>query len=329
MRHARCWRRRVSLAEWLYEAGIGEARAALVDGNTILRARIERDGAPLRVGTRIMATLREPASAGLIRVETALGPAVLSRLPPGLSQGRSLLIEITREAIPEPGRVKLPRAVAAEGQPADAPDLLARCRADGYPLRILHAHDRDLLEEAGWSEAVEEAITGEIAFAGGGLRLSPTPAMALFDVDGAGALGPLAVAAARAVARAIVRHDIGGSIGVDFPTLANKAERQAAAEALDDTLETCGAGAFERTAINGFGFLQIVRPRPRASLPEIVRADPVATEALALLRRIERTPPPVPQRQLVPARIAAWLAARPDLVAALSRRTGVPISFAS
>ena len=250
-------------------------------------------------------------------------------MPPGLSQGRALLIEITREAIPEPGRVKLPKAVALdEGEPAAAPDLLARCRAEGHPVRILHAHDRDLLEEAGWSEVIEEAATGEIAFAGGGLRLSPTPAMTLFDVDGAGALGPLAVAAARAVGRAIVRHDIGGSIGIDFPTLANKAERQAAAGALDDALTACGAGAFERTAINGFGFLQIVRPRPRASLPDIVRADPLATGALALLRRIERTPPPVPQRQHVPPRIASWLAARPELVAALSRRTGVPISFA-
>jgi hypothetical protein len=50
---------------------------------------------------------------------------------------------------------------------------------------------------------------------------------------------------------------------------------------------------------------------------------------LALLRTIERTPPPVPPVQSAGPRVAAWLAAHPELVAELSRRTGVPISFTS
>ncbi|MBU1258905.1 MAG: ribonuclease, partial [Alphaproteobacteria bacterium] len=45
---------------------------------------------------------------------------------------------------------------------------------------------------------------------------------------------------------------------------------------------------FERTAVNGFGFLQIIRKRERANLIELLRADPVETAALALLRRAER-----------------------------------------
>ena len=84
-----------------------------------------------------------------------------------------------------------------------------------------------------------------------------------------------------------------------------------------------------RAAINGFGFLQIVRPRRRASLPELLRADPVASAALALLRAIERTPPPVPPVQSAGPRVAAWLTAHPELVDELSRRTGAPISFTS
>ena len=102
-------------------------------------------------------------------------------------------------------------------QPADGPDLLARCQASGQPVRMLHAHEPDALEAAGWSEVLDEALSGEIAFAGGALRLSPTPAMTLFDVDGPGATAALAVAAATAAAEAIVRLDIGGSIGIDFP----------------------------------------------------------------------------------------------------------------
>jgi hypothetical protein len=312
------------VAEWLYEAGIGEARAALVEDGRIVKARIERPGG-LKLGAMIEAQLIERVAAGLSRVETDQGAAVIERVPPGITQGARLTVEVIREAIPEPGRAKLAKVAATDAAPHAADDLLARCRASGFPVRILRAHEPDALEAAGWSEALDEAENGEIAFPGGALRMSPTPAMTLFDVDGAGAAAPLALAAAHAAAQAIIRHDIGGSIGIDFPTLGNKAERQAAAAAIDAILPQ----PFERTAVNGFGFLQIVRPRRRASLPELLRADPVATRALALLRAIERSPPPVPAVQTAPPRVATWLAAHPALVAELSRRTGAPISFSS
>jgi hypothetical protein len=312
------------LAEWLYEAGIGEARAALVEDGRIIEARIERPGG-LKLGAVLDGQLIERVAAGLSRVETSHGAAVIERLPPGITLGARLTVEVVREAIPEPGRPKLAKVAASDAEPRDADDLLARCQASDIPVRQLRAHEPDALEAAGWSEVVDEAETGEIAFTGGALRMSPTPAMTLFDVDGPGAPAPLALAAARAAAIAIVRLDIGGSIGIDFPTLGNKAERQAAAEAIDAVLPQ----PFERTAINGFGFLQIVRPRRRASLPELLRADPVAAAALALLRTIERTPPPVPPVQFAGPRVAAWLAAHSDLIAELSRRTGVPISFTS
>jgi Ribonuclease G/E len=207
--------------------------------------------------------------------------------------------------------------------PAEGPDLLARINASGVPVRMLRAHEPDLLEEAGWSEVLEEAVSGEIAFPGGRLRLSPTPAMTLFDVDGSGALEPLAVAAAHAVARAIERHGIAGSIGIDFPTLANKAARQAVAEAIDAALPQ----PFERTTVNGFGFLQIVRRRTRPSLPELLRADPVGAEARAELRRIERLPPPPPATHMVRRRIANRLAQRPEWTAELARRIGGATAF--
>lgn len=312
------------MAEWLCEAGIGETRAALVADGRIVEARIERPET-VRVGTVLAAKLVERISPMLIRTETARGEVFLDRMPAGATLGRTVLVEITRGAIPEPGRNKQPRAtLAAEGAAeGDGPDLIARCRESGTTLRILNAHEPDALEAAGWSEVLDEAMTGEIAFPGGALRMSPTPAMALFDVDGAIPPASLALAAATAAAQAIRRLDIGGSVGIDFPTLANKAERLAAAEAIDTALPP----PFERTAINGFGFLQIVRPRPRASLPEILRADPAAAEALALFRSIERTPPPVPTDQTASPRILAWIARHPHLVAELSRRTGANITF--
>ena len=123
--------------------------------------------------------------------------------------------------------------------------------------------------------------------------MSLTPAMTLFDVDGSLPPAELAIAGAAAAARAIRRLGIAGSIGIDLPTLAGRADRQAAAAALDAVLPQ----PFERTAVNGFGFLQIVRRRERPSLPEIVQGDPVGAAARALLRRAR-------------AREGAWRAGR-------------------
>lgn len=310
------------MPEWLYEAGIGEARAALVDGETILAARIECDDTGLRVGTIATARLIERISPqlALIRLADDGREAMLDRPPAAATLGAALLIEVVREAIPEPGRPKLPRArLAADGAvPHGGPSLLERVMATGHPVRTPRPHETDAFEAVGWSEVLEEARTGDIRLPIGALRMSPTPAMTLFDVDGPAPLGPLAVSAARAVAAAIARFDIGGSIGIDFPTLANKTERQAIADALDASL----APPFERTAVNGFGFLQIVRPRPRASLPEILRADPVGASARAALRILERTPAGASNAVRLPAAVIARIDAE-GWRAELERRTGV------
>jgi hypothetical protein len=310
----------------LFEAGIGEARAALVEDGAIVEARIELDDGALRVGAVLAARLVEITVKGREgRVTVAGGEAILSPLPAGITQGAALTVEIVREAIPEAGRAKLAKAMPAEPgtHPAPAPDLLARITASGLPIRTLRAHEPDALEAAGWSEVLEEALTGEIAFPGGALRLSPTPAMTLFDVDGYPPLEALAVNAAQAVGAAILRHDIGGSIGIDFPTIEGKAARQAVAAAIDAALPL----PFERTAMNGFGFLQIVRRRARVSLPELLRADRAGAEARALLRAIERIPPPGTRHHRIRPGVLAWLTARPALLAELARRTGMTHDF--
>ena len=310
------------LAEWLYEAGIGEARAALVEQGRIIEAAIERDSNGPRVGTIAEGRLVEIITSRLQgRVTLGDGSDVLLEgIPPGLSEGRTLFVRVVREAIPELGRNKLPKAIAAldEAAPQPGPDLLARITASGQPVRQCHAHEPDMLEAAGWSELLEEAKTGEIAFQGGVLRLSITPAMTLFDVDGSLQPAALSVAAASAVGAAILRHGIGGSIGIDFPTMPDKAARKAAGDALDAALPL----PFERTAINGFGFMQIVRRRVRASLPEIMREDPVGAALRATLRRFEREASPGGQRLSLPPTVRARLSARPDWMAELERRTG-------
>ena len=313
-----------SLAEWLYEAGIGENRAALVSRGTIWKARIELEGTAPRAGAVLAARLTDKRT-GKVTLEGG-GEALCDPLPAGITQGAALRVRIVRESIPEQGRFKLPKAVPALDTPlADGPDLLARITATGLPVRKLQAHEPDLLEESGWSEVIDEALTGDIVFPGGMLRLSPTPAMFLFDVDGPAPHEQLAVAAAHAVARAMERHGIAGSIGIDFPTLPGRAARQAVAEAIDAALPQ----PFERTTVNGFGFLQIVRRRLRPSLPELLRADPVGAEARAELRRAERAQPPFQATWPVREPIARRIAQHPDWTTELARRTGRTVTFIS
>lgn len=258
------------MAEWLYEEGIGENRAIRVEDGAIVEAAIELPG--LRVGAVVPARLK--SVAGIAELDGG-SEAIVD--PAGLSEGAGFHAEVVREAIPEPGRPKPPRLRVTDRPLGPGPSLAQRIGAP--PAR----HGDDLFEAAGWSELLEEAASGEIGFPGGALRMSLTPAMTLFDVDGSLAPGALALAGAEAVARAILRFGITGSIGIDLPTLPRDARQQAAA-AVDAILPQ----PFERTAVNGFGFLQIVRRRERPSIPEILAADPAGAAARALLRRAER-----------------------------------------
>ena len=262
------------MAEWFYEAGIGENRAALVAHGRILEMTIERDDEPgPRVGAILPARLKRKAdTSGRGLVTFADGAtAQLTPVPNGISEGGALVVEIIRESIPEGHEIKPARARVAASNfvPGDGPDLLARIGTDGIAVRRLDSAS-DALDLAGWTDALEQAASGLVTTPDLLLRIATTPAMTLIDVDGAGAPAALAVAGAHAAGEAIRRFGIAGSIGIDLPTLASKADRQAAAAALDAVLPR----PFERTAVNGFGFLQIVRRRARPSLIEQLAADP-------------------------------------------------------
>lgn len=274
----------------MVEQGIGETRAALVGGDRIAEARIWRNGvAP--AGTVLAAKLK---SVGRNAVAIADGREyLLPKGAPGVTEGANLNIEIIREELDGSEPWKRPLARVSDENPRNAIMIAGRDAALGE------------LDEAGWLDLVEEARSGIVRFPGGELRIALTPAMTLIDVDGQVPPAELAVAGAKAAAEAIRRHGIGGSIGIDLPTVAGKAVRQAAAIAIDEALSQ----PFERTAVNGFGFLQVVRPRTHASLLELA-ADRAAFEARALLRRASREVG------------AVRLAAHPAVIAQLNRNPG-------
>ncbi len=145
--------------------------------------------------------------------------------------------------------------------------------------------------------------------------------MTLIDVDGTSPPEQLARLAAAQAARAILRHGIGGSIGIDFPTLTGKAQRQAIAQAIDQALPQ----PFERTAMNGFGFLQIVRPRRNASLFELAQ-DRAAFEARALLRRAAFETAG-PKRLAAHPAVIAVLGSHPGWLEALAGQIGGAVTL--
>lgn len=249
------------MPEWIIERGIGEVRAAVIENGEIVEARVRREGI---IAAGAVLEGRLATIAPRVTVEAAGETFLLPRGVSGISEGRSLRIEVTREALggAEPWKRALARLT--EEPLSEAPEL-----AEGREGEI-----------EGWDDLLEEARSEIVRFEGGELRIEPTAAMTMIDVDGWLVPDRLGQMAAWAAARAIRRLDIGGPIGIDFPSLKAKADRKAVDEVLDQYLPQ----PFEKTAMNGFGFVQLIRPRPRASLIELAR-DRAAFEARALLRR--------------------------------------------
>lgn len=315
------------MAEWLYEDGIGEARAALIDQGRILKARIERP----HLGPRAGAVVEARYDANWVQFQGGsfqLGQglqAYVAHIPRALSQGARAKLEILRQHTPYArGHAKrlTARIVPPETPLTDGPSLAEAIAATPWPVRVLRAVDADALEEAGWSELLEEARTGLVDFPGGRLTIELTEALTVIDVDGGGAPDKLALAGARAAAEAIERLNLAGSIAIDLPTANGKAARVAAAEAFDAAM----LSKVDRTAVNGFGLLHAVMRKRRPSLIELIQGEPARSEALALYRRAEREP--------LPGRIV--FTANQDTATAidarrhddeLARRRGTPVSW--
>lgn len=267
------------MAEWLVEEGIGEHRAIRLEGEAIAEARIDWPGR-LAAGWVVEARLTARAagsSRGTALADT--GEEVLvSALPRDASEGSQIRLAITRSALLGPGRLK-----RAQGRPSTAPlarpSLADRLRAGGAKVKRVRR-----FPAGDWDELIEEALAAEVGFPGGALLLAPTPAMTTVDIDGELPPRALALAAVPALAGALRRFDIGGSVAVDFPTLPDKADRRGVDEALGEAL---AGWPHERTAMNGFGLVQIVARLERPSLLHLAAWQRSALVWRRLLRRAE------------------------------------------
>ena len=264
--------RDIRLPEWLIERGHRR------DPRRADRRRRDRRGADPAAtasspaGTVLDARLvarRHAARSSKPTARSICCRAVL-RASPKVRRSR---IEVTREAIPAaPSR----GSDRSRGVTDEAPRAGAAARREGSLPSPTTAARR-----AGPTCSTRRAAAS-FAFAGGELRISLTPAMTLIDVDGWLAAAELRDGRRGAAARAIRRLGIGGSIGIDLPTVAGQG---AATGGRRGRRRRSCRKPFERTAVNGFGFLQIVRPRRARVAVRARRRTARAFEARALLRR--------------------------------------------
>ena len=309
------------MPEWLIEHGIGETRAALVEDGRILEARIELEGS-VPSGSIVEGRLTSIGKDGQITLATDERGTeyLIPKCASGLSQGSRVNIEVTREAIPGSEPWKRPLGRLTESSPKSLPSLESRLNG----RLAIFPGGKDELGEAGWNDLLGEAASGIIPFPSGQLQLFATPAMTLIDVDALSPSAELLVRGAGEAARAILRLDISGNIGVDLPTVREKSARASAVDLVDEMLS---GKRFERTAINGFGFLQIIKKRSRPSIIELAQ-DRALFEARALLRRAIFEPAGSKRLVAHPAVIGV-LAQRRNWTDQLARQTGGIIELRS
>jgi len=307
------------LPEFHLDERLGESRAAVVAGEKLLEMHIRRDGDGPPAGSQIQARLvKKLGKRGIARLGDL--ELLVEPWPAQATEGALQDLEITRAAWLERGRPRLAKARPLARTPTETPSLVSWLRGRGLQ------HNPgwpDWLAEQ-WDDALQQARSGHVLFAGGSLQLTPTPALVAVDVDSHGGGANLAADSLRQLARLIPLWRLGGNIVIDLPN-ADKPARSAAVAAFDAAMAEIAAPRFERTAINGFGLMQIVCERRGPSILERAWFDRAGSDAIDWLQTVAHSPDTGPIRLPDNAAVRQWLQARPHLLQGLAAQTHRPL----
>jgi ribonuclease G len=228
-------------------------------------------------------------------------------------------VQFLRRIAPTLDEIVCPGAAAAN-------ELRSDIGAAAPPLRI----DAQAIAEADFDLLIEQAVTGEFPIAGGLMSFERTRAMGMIDIDGSGDPLALNLAAAKAIPPLLRLLDIGGPVGIDFISQNDRKARQAVDAAL---VEACAVlGPHKCTAVNGFGFAQIIRQRSGPSIPEILCGTTPGrlsqeSRAVALLREAGRSQGHGARRLVAPPAIIDLISKWPEETGALHFALGTNIEL--
>ncbi|MEL7190342.1 MAG: ribonuclease [Pseudomonadota bacterium] len=232
---------------WHIENGIGETRALLVENGKPLAAKLWWDGEVYcnQVTTAKLIAKQSRSRRGTAQIESG-AEILVDKLPRELTEGKHFSVRISRAAIAERGRYK-----RAQGRYASESEI---AHEQAHPFADLDAKHVSAFDSGLWEDVWSSASAGSLVFPGGGIVISATPAMTLIDVD---CSWPEEAYhnAIPTIARALRWFDIGGNVGIDFPTIIDKQDRKAYDNRLAKRLADW---PHESTAMNGFGFVQLV-----------------------------------------------------------------------
>lgn len=333
----------------LWDAAPGEIRLMLHEDGKLVELRLLRllDTAPLLVGSTMQVRLGAKIGSRRALVHYDGGEGEITPIP-DLTEGSWLTAELIRAPFPEPGRWK--RAVFRQAEARELglgdyiltqwPDLTTIVCAgplDAVRIRLILGEacpeiqiDKAAIDDAQSDIWCERGVTGEFVIEGGLLSIERTRAMTMIDIDGFGPAHQVNLAAARTIPWLLRLYGIGGQVGIDFLASANKAERAEIDAELGKACVTLGQ--HERTAVSGFGFAQLILPRPGPSVMETAcgtgwKAPSLETQALTLLRDAARSQG-VGARELVAnADIIAHIESWPTLIEELRASLGCAITL--
>ena len=262
----------------------GERRAARVENGNIVEIHIQRD-ALWALGETGTGRIDRKTPSGAY-VVTDDGHELLLRSKISDPEGTRVTFEVTREAIAEPGRIKPTEILLRDSGalPSLPKDALWDARLTSFAQPVISASIAD---------GFDIALSGQSKLGSVIISFQCTKAGLAFDVDGIGSAFDINQVAAAEIARLLRLYQVGAMVMIDFVSMEPKAQRTQIAE-IFDAASRSDARPFERTAINGYGFMQVVRARPRPSVLDHLFGTRIAalsdeTQAYWLLRAVAQS----------------------------------------
>jgi len=279
-----CGHRVIRLPEIWRDDAPGERRAARVENGNIVEIHIQRD-ALWALGETGAGRL-ERKTPSVAYVVTDDGHELLLRSKISDPEGTRVTFEVTREAIAEPGRIK-PTEIALRDS-----GVLPSLQKDALWDARLMAFEQPVIS-ASIADGFDIALSGQSKCGDVTISFQRTKAGLVFDVDGIGNAFDINQVAAAEIARVLRLYQVGAMVMIDFVSMEAKAQRTQIAEIFDAAARS-DARPFERTAINGYGMMQVVRARPRPSVLDHLFGTRIAalsdqTQAYWLLRAVAQS----------------------------------------